>query len=108
MARDPDLVARGLLWVEVPIARVRHDPLRSRWSAATRAVDLVYRQRRRARVVPVDTLVWTGVLFLEQAELPGAGDGLGAALHAQLLEDAAVVALDGVEGEEEPPADLLI
>jgi hypothetical protein len=39
-------------------------------------------------------------------QLAGAGDGFGAALHLQLVEDPAVVPFDGVQGEEEPLADL--
>ena len=46
--------------------------------------------------------------LLEQPHLPGAGDGLGAPFHVELLEDAAVVALDRVQGQEEPRADLLV
>ncbi len=46
--------------------------------------------------------------LLHEPQLAGAGDGLGAPLDLELLEDPAVVALDGVESEEEALADLLV
>ena len=45
-------------------------------------------------------------LRLQQTQLTGAGDGFGAALHLQFVEDAAVVPFDRVQGEEQPLADL--
>ena len=44
--------------------------------------------------------------FLQQTQLAGAGDGFGAALHLEFVEDAAVVPFDGVQGQEKPFADL--
>ena len=43
---------------------------------------------------------------LQQAQLAGAGDGFGAALHLEFVEDPAVVPFDGVQGQEKPLADL--
>ena len=45
-------------------------------------------------------------LLLQQAQLVGAGDGFGAALHLEFVEDPAVVPFDGVQGQEKPLADL--
>ena len=47
-------------------------------------------------------------LRLQQAQLPGAGDSLGAPLNLQLVEDSAVMPLDGIQGEEKPLSDLVV
>ena len=45
---------------------------------------------------------------LQQAQLAGTGDGFGAALHLQFVEDPAVVPFDRVQGQEKPLADLSV
>ncbi len=47
-------------------------------------------------------------LPLQQTQLAGAGDGFGAALHLQFVEDPAVVPFNRVQGQEEPLANLAI
>ena len=37
---------------------------------------------------------------LRQVQLAGAGDGFGAALHLEFVEDVTVVPFDGVQGQE--------
>ena len=46
--------------------------------------------------------------WLQQAEVAGTGDGLGAPLDIQLAENHAVVPLDRAQGEVEPLANLVI
>jgi len=45
---------------------------------------------------------------LQQAELGSTRDGFGAALDLEFGKDVSIVPLDGVQGEEQPPSDLLI
>ena len=45
---------------------------------------------------------------LDQAELTGAGDGLGPPLDLQFLEDPAVMALDRIQSQEQPCTDFPI
>jgi hypothetical protein len=53
-------------------------------------------------------MVLRGKGGLQQAQLPGADDRLSAILHLQLVENFLVIAFDGAEGQEKPPADLTI
>ena len=46
--------------------------------------------------------------WLQQPELTGTCDGFGAALDLEFAKDVPIVPLDSVEGEEQPPSDLLI
>ena len=48
------------------------------------------------------------VRWLQQAELTGTCDGFGAALDLEFAKDVSIVPLDRVEGEEQPPSDLLV
>ena len=45
---------------------------------------------------------------LQQTQFAGAGDGFGAPLHLQFVEDPAVIPFDRVQGQEKPLADLTI
>jgi hypothetical protein len=47
-------------------------------------------------------------VYLQQAELAGAGHRLGAPLHLQLLVDPAVVPFDRVQSEDEALADVAV
>ncbi len=43
--------------------------------------------------------------LLEQTQLASAGDGFGAALHLEFVENIAIVPFDRTQGEEKPRAD---
>src|SRR5512142_3366607 len=49
-----------------------------------------------------------GGVKLEQTQLAGPSSSLGAALHLEFAEDAAVMTFDCVQCQEEPCADLLV
>ena len=46
--------------------------------------------------------------LLQQAQLAGASDGFGAALHLEFVEDPAVVPFDSVQGQEKALTNLAI
>jgi hypothetical protein len=48
------------------------------------------------------------LMRLQQAQLPGARHGFGAALHLELVKDDPVVSFNRIQSQEESLADLLI
>lgn len=64
----------------------------------------------RPRTSARPPVVMVGIIGrgLQQAQLTGAGDGLGAPLDHELAEDHAVVSFDRIHGEEESLADFTV